>query len=95
MQAAGRRAVELAKQTGSWSALESSEASVIPEDLATAMAGYPGSRPQFEVFPPGVRGAILQWSALAKREDTRQRRVNETARLAQQGVRANEWRPKA
>ena len=40
----------------------------------------------------GVRKAILQWIASAKREETRAARVLETATQAKQNLRANQWR---
>jgi hypothetical protein len=49
---------------------------------------------EWEAFPPSSKRAILEWIALAKRTETRARRVGETARLAAMGQRANEWVPK-
>jgi hypothetical protein len=37
-------------------------------------------------------GSILEWIVTAKRPQTRAKRVQETARLAAQNVRANQWR---
>jgi len=36
---------------------------------------------------------ILEWIAQAKKPETRAKRVEETARLAGQNIRANQWRP--
>ncbi|MFM2437768.1 MAG: hypothetical protein RLZ55_579, partial [Actinomycetota bacterium] len=79
---------------GSWSRIDSSEAAVVPDDLVSAFATYPGGAAEFAGFPLGVRKQILQWIELAKRPATRAARIDETARLAQQGVRANQWVPK-
>jgi uncharacterized protein YdeI (YjbR/CyaY-like superfamily) len=39
-----------------------------------------------------VKRAILEWIANAKRAETRAKRVEETARLAAENIRANQWR---
>ena len=62
--------------------------------LAAAFGEHPGSREQWDGFPPSARRAILEWIVQAKRAPTRASRVAETARRAAQGERANQWRPK-
>ncbi|HQF71454.1 MAG TPA: YdeI/OmpD-associated family protein, partial [Promineifilum sp.] len=51
---------------------------------------YPDARAHFDAFPPSARRMALAWIAMAKRPETRARRVAETARLAQENVRANQ-----
>lgn len=94
MTAAGQAAIDRARADGSWSVIDTSEAGLVPDDLAAAFDTYPGSEQEFAAFPIGVRKQILQWIALAKRPATRAARVDETARLAQQGRRANQWVPR-
>lgn len=89
----GAAVIERAKADGSWTLLDSSEALEVPPDLESTFADFPGSAEQFAAFPPGVRKAILQWISLAKRPETRAARITETASLAAQGIRANQWRP--
>lgn len=91
MAAPGLAKVEQAKRDGSWSALDGASALVMPDDLLAAFELYPGAWAQFERFPRSSRRAILEWIAAAKRADTRARRLDETARLAQTGQRANHW----
>jgi uncharacterized protein YdeI (YjbR/CyaY-like superfamily) len=93
LKPAGRAAVEAAKANGAWSLLDDVEDLVVPEDLSAAFAANPGSREQWDGFPPSARRAILEWVAQAKRPDTRAKRVAETARRAALGERANQWRP--
>jgi uncharacterized protein YdeI (YjbR/CyaY-like superfamily) len=88
---AGQRMVELAKQTGTWTALDEVEALVVPDDLAAAFAEHPGAAEQWESFPRSVRSGILQWILQAKRPETRAARVAETAEKAARGERANQW----
>jgi uncharacterized protein YdeI (YjbR/CyaY-like superfamily) len=89
---AGEKAVDAAKRDGSWSALEPVEALEVPPDLAGAFDRHPGAGANFAAFPPSVRRGILEWILSAKRDETRERRVEETARLAQENVRAHQWR---
>jgi uncharacterized protein YdeI (YjbR/CyaY-like superfamily) len=39
-----------------------------------------------------AKRAILEWISTAKKAETRQKRVEETAREAARNVRANQWR---
>ena len=94
MTSAGQSVIDRAVADGSWTRIDTSEAAVIPDDLSETFAAYPGSAEQFAAFPLGVRKQILQWIELAKRSETRAARIDETARLAQQGIRANQWVPK-
>lgn len=93
MEPAGRAVIEAAKADGTWTLLDDVENLVVPDDLATAFDGHAGSRETWDAFPRSVRRGILEWIVQAKRPDTRGRRVEETARLAARGERANEWRP--
>ncbi len=89
----GLAKVEAAKKDGSWEKLDHAEAMVIPDDLRSALDGYPNAARHFDAFPPSTRKAILEWIGNAKRPETRARRVEETARLAEENMRANQWRP--
>lgn len=92
MTAAGLAKIEAAKADGSWTALDEIENLVIPEDLAAALAENPPAADYWEAFPRSVKRGILEWIATAKRATTRSQRIAETARLAQQNERANQWR---
>jgi uncharacterized protein YdeI (YjbR/CyaY-like superfamily) len=88
----GLAKVEAAKADGSWEKLDAVEALEVPDDLAAAQAGHADARRHFDAFPRSVRRGILEWIAQAKRPETRARRVEETARLASENRRANQWR---
>jgi uncharacterized protein YdeI (YjbR/CyaY-like superfamily) len=92
MMPAGLAKVEAAKQDGSWSALDAIEALEIPSDLEAAFAAYAEAKQNFEAFPRSVKRGILEWIAAAKKPETRAKRINETAKLAAQNLRANQWR---
>jgi uncharacterized protein YdeI (YjbR/CyaY-like superfamily) len=95
MTEAGLRMVELAKQSGTWDLLNDVENLVVPDDLAEAFARHPGSREQWDGFSRSSRRGILEWIIQAKKPDTRAARVEETARLAAAGEKANQWKPKS
>jgi uncharacterized protein YdeI (YjbR/CyaY-like superfamily) len=86
---AGLAVIAAAKADGSWSRLDASHNGVVPDDLAAALALVPSARAQFDAFSASARRAILEWIDQAKRPETRAKRVQETARLAALGQRAN------
>ncbi|MFO0876430.1 MAG: YdeI/OmpD-associated family protein [Gemmataceae bacterium] len=92
MAAAGLAKVEAAQRDGSWVALDAVEALEVPADLAQALAEWPGAAQHWEAFPRSVKRGILEWICTAKRPETRAKRVEETARLAAENKRANQWR---
>jgi uncharacterized protein YdeI (YjbR/CyaY-like superfamily) len=94
MAPAGLAKIEAAKADGSWSKLDAVEALEIPPDLAEALASYPSAAANFDAFPRSARRGILEWLVNARKPETRAQRVAETARLAEDNVRANQWRPK-
>ena len=90
MRDAGRQMVELAKQTGTWTTLDAVEANESPPDLIEALKGDPTAETFFAAFPPGVKKNIGHWIVLAKKPETRAKRVAETVRLAAKNIRANQ-----
>jgi uncharacterized protein YdeI (YjbR/CyaY-like superfamily) len=95
MAPAGLAKVEAAQADGSWSRLDAVEDGIVPDDLAAALAAWPEARGHWDAFPRSARRGILEWIVQAKTTPTREKRVLETARLAQQNLRANQWQPKA
>lgn len=94
MAPAGTAKVLAAQQDGSWVGLDAVEALHTPPDLVAAFERYPGSADHFAAFPRSAKRGVLEWIVQARKPETRARRVDETARLAQQNIRANQWRPK-
>ncbi len=91
MTEAGRAAVDRARDDGTWTALDDVEDLVVPADLGAALDARPPARDEWDAFPPSARRGILEWVLNAKRDATRAGRIEETARLAQRGKRANQW----
>ena len=92
MMPAGLAKIAAAKQDGSWGALDAIEELAIPAELDLALNANPIAAQYFQAFPRSVKRAILEWIANAKKPETRAKRIEETARLAAQNVRANQWR---
>jgi uncharacterized protein YdeI (YjbR/CyaY-like superfamily) len=92
MAPAGIAKIDAAKADGSWYALDEVESLVVPPDLEAAFAANPPALQNFEAFPRSVKRGILEWISHAKRPETRSKRIEETASLAAQNLRANQWR---
>ena len=88
---AGLAAIERARQDGSWSKLDEVDRLAVPDDLATALDALAPARVNFDAFPPSARRGILEWIGSARTDATRAKRAAETAELAQQNIRANQW----
>jgi len=93
MLPAGIAAVEEAKRRGTWTLLDDVENLVVPDDLAAALAANPSAREHWESFSPSARRGLLWWIHEAKRPETRERRVVETATMAARNEKANQWVP--
>jgi len=92
MAPAGLAKIDAAKADGTWTLLDSVENLEVPDDLAAALDRFSAARANFEAFPRSARRGILEWIVQAKTAATRAKRIEETARLAQENQRANQWR---
>lgn len=90
MAPAGIRSVERAKDDGSWTILDAVERLELPDDLRVALDAHPPARPHWDAFPRSAKRALLVWVVTAKRDETRARRIEETAIAAQRNEHANE-----
>ena len=89
---AGFESIEKAKQNGSWAILDDVEELLIPTDLETAFEAQIGSKDFFLSLSKSVKKGILQWLVLAKLPETRQKRINEIAECAEQGLKPKQFR---
>ena len=92
MDQAGMAMVALAKQTGTWEALEDVQNAVVPPDLAEALLANVAANANFDAFPPSSKRIILEWILNAKKPETRQKRIGETVALAAKNIKANHYR---
>lgn len=84
MMPAGRRAVEVAKHNGAWTAIDSSENLEVPADLAEALAADAEAGRNFAALSPSRRKLALYQLLAAKRPETRARRIADIVQLARQ-----------
>ncbi|WP_019498890.1 YdeI/OmpD-associated family protein [Pseudanabaena sp. PCC 6802] len=89
MAPAGLEAIEIAKHNGTWTALDAVEDLIIPDDLQKEFDRNKTAWENWEKFPRSSKRGILEWIVGAKKPETRQKRINETVRLAGENIRAN------
>lgn len=91
MRPAGLVCIDIAKRNGSWDVLNAVEELEVPKDLEQAFKRHKGAKLYFDGLSKSVKKMMLQWLALAKREDTRQKRVEELASMAAEGKRPKQF----
>ena len=91
---AGQAMIDLAKKTGTWTALEVVDKLTIPPDMQKLFDKNKTAEKNFLAFPASTRRGILEWILNAKRPETRQKRIEETVTLAAQNIRANQYTKK-
>ncbi|WP_137904045.1 YdeI/OmpD-associated family protein [Chryseobacterium sp. 2VB] len=84
MMKAGFETIRIAKENGSWTILDSVEDLIIPEDLNDAFKIHEGSEAYFQSLSKSIKKMMLQWIVLAKRPETRKKRIDEIAGQAAQ-----------
>ena len=82
MSKAGYEIIETAKKNGSWTILDEAEALIIPDDLEKAFDNRSNARQYFLGLSRSDKRNILQWLVLAKRQETRLKRITEIVELA-------------
>jgi uncharacterized protein YdeI (YjbR/CyaY-like superfamily) len=88
MTDAGRRAVEVARANGWWTAYDAVEDMIEPDDLAEALDASPAARTAWDGFPPSSRKQMLWWVVSAAKPATRANRITKIVTEANQGRRA-------
>ena len=94
MTSRGLETIELAKRSGTWTALDKIENLELPIDLKKALKQNAEAAKYFDAFPRSVKKGILEWIQNAKKEETREKRIKETVSLALKNIRANQYTPK-
>lgn len=88
MMPQGKAMVALAKQTGTWTALDEVENLTIPKDLRDELESEKDAFKHFSAFPRSAKRGILEWILNAKKPETRAARIKKTAQLASKNIRA-------
>ena len=92
MTDAGYKSIDLAKQNGSWTILDTVDQLIIPDDLNAALKNNSVAREFFESLSKSSKKAMLQWLVLAKRAETRQKRIAEIVECAAQKLKPKHFR---
>jgi uncharacterized protein YdeI (YjbR/CyaY-like superfamily) len=92
MTAHGLAVIEEAKKNGAWDALNEVEEMIVPNDLLKALKKSKKAYDYFMAFPKSSKKNILEWIHNAKQEETRDNRIAETVKLAEEDIRANHYR---
>ncbi|MBB1139700.1 YdeI family protein [Myroides sp. WP-1] len=77
MTKAGFESIAIAKENGSWIILDEVEELIIPKELEIAFTKHSGSKDYFLSLSKSTRKIILSWIALAKRQETKEKRINQ------------------
>ncbi len=83
---AGMLLINLAKETGTWDALNDVEQLVIPEDMQELFDSDPQALVHWNTFSRSVRRGILEYILNAKRPETRIKRITDAVRLAHDNI---------
>jgi uncharacterized protein YdeI (YjbR/CyaY-like superfamily) len=92
MTEAGFASIAIAQENGSWSILDKAEALEIPDDLEAEFQKIPYSKDYFLSLSRSDKRNILQWLVLAKRIETRQKRITEIVELAGERLKPKQFR---
>jgi uncharacterized protein YdeI (YjbR/CyaY-like superfamily) len=88
---AGIEMINLAKKTGTWTALDEVERLIIPADMQLLFDQNATALINWKNFPPSTQKGILEWIFNAKLPETRAKRIKETVDLAEKNERANQF----
>lgn len=90
IQESGWKMIELAKQTGTWTAMDDVENGIIPKDLQFAFDNNELAFENYQNFSKGYRKSYLSWLNSAKREATRQKRIFEIIKLCEANMKSRD-----
>ena len=92
MHEAGLAIIKIAKQNGCWNALDDVENLIIPEELQIEFNKHPIAFENYKNFSKSYRKGYLYWLNQAKREVTRQKRINEIISLCEKNIKSrSDW----
>ncbi len=92
MAKAGLDSIKIAKENGNWSLMDDVEKLIVPEDLKIALNTHESAMAFFQSQSKSIKKQMLHWVVVAKRTETRQKRINEIAQMAAQGRRPKQFR---
>ncbi|AXT54285.1 YdeI/OmpD-associated family protein [Aquimarina sp. MMG015] len=90
MQDSGLKSISIAKENGSWTALDNVENGVIPEDLQKAFNTNKIAYTNYSNFARSYRKSYLYWLNQAKRQETRDKRILEIIKFCKANIKTRD-----
>ncbi|MGB3607600.1 MAG: YdeI/OmpD-associated family protein [Psychroserpens sp.] len=84
----GLKSIAIAKENGSWTALDKVEKGIIPEDLQRAFDDSPEASNNYANFSPSYRKQYLYWLNQAKTQATREKRIAEIIEFCEKNIKS-------
>jgi uncharacterized protein YdeI (YjbR/CyaY-like superfamily) len=92
MTSAGQQIIDEAKKNGAWDALNNSDNLLMPLEMSELFAKHPVAKKNYLSFSPSSQRIILEWIYAAKKDETKQKRIQQTVELAEKNLKANHYR---
>ena len=90
MHESGTKIIDIGKQNGSWTALDTVENGIIPDDLQAAFDKNLKAFENYQSFAPSYRKSYLYWLNQAKREETRSKRIQEIITFCEKNIKSRD-----
>ncbi len=94
MTDAGLKMINLAKEIGTWDALDVVDRLEMPPEMMALFNKNNIAFANWQAFPASTQGGILEWIYNAKKPETKSNRIQETIDLASKNIRANQYTKK-
>lgn len=88
IQESGYKMINLAKETGTWTAMDDVENGIIPTNLQEAFDNNQKAFENYQNLARGYRKSYLSWLHSAKREETRMKRISEIIKLCEANIKS-------
>ncbi len=92
MAKAGFDVIETAKQNGNWSLMDDVEKLIVPEDLKSALDANGSAMEFYQRQSKSIKKILLHWVVVAKRPETRKKRIAEIVESAAEGLKPKQFR---
>jgi uncharacterized protein YdeI (YjbR/CyaY-like superfamily) len=92
MKQAGFDCIETAKQNGNWSLMDDVENLIVPADLEMALKNNESAMEFYESQSKSIKKILLYWVVVAKRTETRNKRITEIIESAAEGLKPKQFR---
>ncbi|SHJ25683.1 Uncharacterized conserved protein YdeI, YjbR/CyaY-like superfamily, DUF1801 family [Mesonia phycicola] len=89
---AGYKAIETAKKNGSWFIMDEVEALILPKALKKEFDKRKGALEYYESLSKSAKKILLSWIVLAKKPETKQKRIIEIAENASRNTKPKQFR---